>query len=241
MGPIGVRAHLAPFLPGHPVVDRRRAGDRPGLGGAVGQREHPDDLVGVHPMMGAEGCAARPRSRSSTPTTWRAAEEHYPVLYTRQERHVRARVHPRPAPAQGERGVEVEDVAKRLMDYGFHAPTMSFPVAGTLMIEPTESESLAELDRFCDAMIAIREEIREIEEGKADRVDNPLKNAPHTADGGDRRRRGTARTRASGGVPGAVDREHKFWPPSAASTTARRPQPGLRVPADGTGTSTCTW
>ncbi len=78
-------------------------------------------------------------------------------------------------------GVEVEDVAKRLMDYGFHAPTMSFPVAGTLMIEPTESESKAELDRFCDAMIAIREEIREIEEGKAPRDNNVLKNAPHTA------------------------------------------------------------
>jgi glycine dehydrogenase len=78
-------------------------------------------------------------------------------------------------------GVEVDDIAKRLMDYGFHAPTISFPVAGTLMIEPTESESKAELDRFCDALIAIRDEIREIEEGKLDKLDNPLKNAPHTA------------------------------------------------------------
>ena len=94
--------------------------------------------------------------------------------------HGRPRVHPRLARLEERERVEVEDIAKRLMDYGFHAPTVSFPVAGTMMIEPTESESKAELDRFCDAMIAIREEIREIESGKADRKDNVLKNAPHT-------------------------------------------------------------
>src|SRR5262249_4897454 len=84
-------------------------------------------------------------------------------------------------PFKASAGIEAEDVAKRLMDYGFHAPTMSFPVAGTLMVEPTESEDKAELDRFCDALIAIREEIREVEEGRADRADNALKGAPHTA------------------------------------------------------------
>ena len=99
------------------------------------------------------------------------------------------------------------------MDYGFHAPTVSFPVAGTLMIEPTESESKAELDRFCDAMIAIREEIREIEEGRADREDNLLKNAPHTAGAGRSPTTGTIPTRASRRpIPRRAVREHKFWP-----------------------------
>jgi glycine dehydrogenase len=108
--------------------------------------------------------------------------------------------------------VEVEDIAKRLMDYGFHAPTVSFPVAGTLMIEPTESESLAELDRFCDAMISIREEIREIEEGKADRKDNVLKNSPHTM------MRVTADSwshtysREKAAFPAPWTRDYKFWP-----------------------------
>jgi glycine dehydrogenase len=109
-------------------------------------------------------------------------------------------------------GVEVEDIAKRLMDYGFHAPTVSFPVAGTLMIEPTESESKAELDRFCDALIRIRDEIRAIESGAADRTDNVLKNAPHPA------RRVTADAwphaygRELAAFPAAWVREHKFWP-----------------------------
>ena len=109
-------------------------------------------------------------------------------------------------------GIEVEDIAKRLMDYGFHAPTMSFPVAGTLMIEPTESESKAELDRFCDAMIGIREEIRAIEQGKMDRQNNPLKNAPHTADDvtADDWDRPYAREQAA--FPAPWVRERKFWP-----------------------------
>ncbi len=110
-------------------------------------------------------------------------------------------------------GIEVADVAKRLMDYGFHAPTMSWPVAGTLMVEPTESESKAELDRFCDAMIAIREEVRAIEEGKADKENNPLKHAPHTAavvaaDTWDR-----PYSREQAAYPAPWTREHKYWPP----------------------------
>ena len=109
--------------------------------------------------------------------------------------------------------VTEQDVAKRLMDYGFHAPTMSFPVAGTLMVEPTESESKAELDRLCEALIRIREEIRAVEEGRADRADNPLKNAPHTS------RQVTADTwshaysREEAAYPAPWVREHKFWPP----------------------------
>ncbi len=121
---------------------------------------------------------------------------------------------------KGASGVEVEDIAKRLMDYGFHAPTVSFPVAGTLMIEPTESESLAELDRFCDAMISIREEIREIEIGTADKQDNVLKNAPHTLE------RVTATawthgyTREQAAFPAEWIRGRKFWPAVARVESA---------------------
>ena len=107
--------------------------------------------------------------------------EHYPVLYTGQNGLVAHECIIDLRDITKETGVTVEDVAKRLIDYGFHAPTMSFPVAGTLMVEPTESESLAELDRFCDAMVAIREEIRQVEAGVWPREDNPLRNAPHTA------------------------------------------------------------
>jgi glycine cleavage system P protein (glycine dehydrogenase) len=112
-------------------------------------------------------------------------------------------------------GVEVEDIAKRLMDYGFHAPTMSFPVAGTLMVEPTESEPKAELDRFCDTMLHIRAEIREIEEGRADREQNVLKRAPHTAQAviSDTWERPYGREQAAYPAPGL--RAHKYWPPVA--------------------------
>jgi glycine dehydrogenase len=115
-------------------------------------------------------------------------------------------------PFKASAGIEAEDVAKRLMDYGFHAPTMSFPVPGTLMIEPTESESKAELDRFCEAMLAIREEIRAIEEGRADRKDNPLKNAPHTAEAiaADDWNRSYSREQAAFPLPWV--RDGKFWP-----------------------------
>ena len=120
-----------------------------------------------------------------------------------------------PRPYKSTTGVDAEDIAKRLMDYGFHAPTLSFPVPGTLMVEPTESESKEELDRFCDAMLAIREEIREIEDGRADKADNLLKNAPHTmqvvaADEWDH-----PYTREKAVYPAAWVRERKFWPPVA--------------------------
>ena len=130
-------------------------------------------------------------------------------------------------------GVKVEDIAKRLMDYGFHAPTMSWPEPGTLMIEPTESESKEELDRFCEAMISIRQEIREIEEGKMSREDNPLKNAPHTAvaiasDGWHR-----AVLARKSGVPVAVDTALQILAGGRTNRQCiRRPQPGLCLPAD---------
>jgi glycine dehydrogenase len=139
-------------------------------------------------------------------------EIHYPILYRSpsglcaHEFIVDARGFKKTA------GIEVDDIAKRLMDYGFHAPTMSFPVPGTLMIEPTESESKAELDRFCDAMIAIRQEIREVEENHWPRTDNPLKNAPHPACAVVDSEWNHPYSRQQAVYPATVTRSHKFWP-----------------------------
>jgi glycine dehydrogenase len=140
---------------------------------------------------------------------------HYPVLYTGPGGHVAHECILDLRPLKAASGVEVEDVAKRLMDYGFHAPTMSFPVPGTLMIEPTESESKVELDRFVDAMIAIREEIRAIESGRMDRTDNPLKHAPHTAEAvsADLWPHGYSRRVAA--YPTVAQEAAKYWPPVA--------------------------
>jgi glycine dehydrogenase len=138
-------------------------------------------------------------------------EKHYPVLYTGSHGHV---AHEMILDCRAFKafGVEVEDIAKRLMDYGFHAPTVSFPVAGTLMIEPTESEPLVELDRFCHAMISIRQEIADIESGKADKADNVLKMAPHTAAElcADEWSHAYTRTEAAYPIDGIVG--NKFWP-----------------------------
>ncbi|HWP02522.1 MAG TPA: glycine dehydrogenase (aminomethyl-transferring), partial [Gemmatimonadaceae bacterium] len=137
---------------------------------------------------------------------------HFPVLYRGRNGKVAHECIVDPRFAKSSAGIEVEDIAKRLIDYGFHAPTVSFPVPGTLMIEPTESESKAELDRFCDALVAIRSEIRAIEEGRMDREDNPLRNAPHTADqvAADEWQHRYSRELAAFPVPWIRDR--KFWP-----------------------------
>jgi glycine dehydrogenase len=183
-------------------------------------------------MMGAEGLT-RATKVAILNANYMAQrlQEHYPVLYT----GATARSPTSASSTRGRcaaTGVEAGDIAKRLMDYGFHAPTVSFPVAGTLMIEPTESESLEELDRFCDALIAIREEIREIELGVADRTDNLLKNAPHTADmviadEWDPRLRPRARR-----LPGALDaRAQVLAGRRPRGECRRRPQPDLRVHA----------
>ena len=139
-------------------------------------------------------------------------EEHYPVLYKGANGRIAHECIVDPRPLKASAGVEVEDISKRLMDYGFHSPTVSFPVAGTLMIEPTESEPKAELDRFCDALIAIREEVRAIERGTADRDDNPLKHAPHTmravvSDAWDH-----PYGREQAAFPAPWTRDRKFWP-----------------------------
>ena len=139
--------------------------------------------------------------------------EHYPVLYTGPNGMVAHECIVDLRPIKDKTGITVDDVAKRLIDYGFHAPTMSFPVAGTLMIEPTESESKEELDRFCEAMICIREEIRAIERGEMDAEDNPLKNAPHTAlDLADAEWRHPY-SREQAAFPVAALRERKYWSP----------------------------
>jgi glycine dehydrogenase len=167
-------------------------------------------------MMGAEGLerATQVAILNANYIAHRLGD-HYPVLYTGQNglvahecildlRHLKALA-----------DIQVSDVAKRLMDYGFHAPTVSFPVAGTLMVEPTESESKQEIDRFCDAMIAIRQEVRDIEAGTADRENNVLKGAPHTAEAvcADSWERPYSRELAA--FPTAWTREHKYWPPVA--------------------------
>lgn len=212
VGPIGVKAHLAPFLPGHARLERKE--------GAVCAA--PYGSASILPiswmylkMMGSAGLTrASQIAILSANYIARRLEEHYPVLYSGTGGLVAHECILDLRPLKDSSGVTVDDVAKRLIDFGFHAPTMSFPVAGTLMIEPTESESKQELDRFCDAMIAIREEIRALEAGTLDPQDNPLKNAPHTA----REVAGEwthpySREQAVFPLPSLVD--GKYWPPVA--------------------------
>ena len=246
VGPVAARAHLAAFLPpsvpGIPIPNGAGGGAGPVAGAPWGS-------AGILPiswayvrMMGADGL------RMATQVAILAANyvakrlaPHYPVLYTGRGGLVAHECVIDLRPIAKDTGITNEDVAKRLIDYGFHAPTMSFPVAGTLMIEPTESEDLTELDRFCDAMIAIRREISRVASGEYDRQDNPLKNSPHTAemlltgewkhayqreeaaypviaDGS----AGTAGGSGTAGSPGAVmgagigpaaQRGDKYWPP----------------------------
>jgi glycine dehydrogenase len=213
MGPIGVASHLAPFLPGHPVT---------GLGGpeaigAVSAAPYGSPSILAIPwvyirLMGASGLKlATEVAILNANYMAKRLEAHYPVVYTGRSGRV---AHEFIVDARGFKafGVEVEDIAKRLMDYGFHAPTMSFPVPGTLMIEPTESESKEELDRFCDAMIAIREEIRAVEEGRLDRASNPLKNAPHTSHVVTATEWGRSYSREQAAFPAPWLRAHKYWP-----------------------------
>ncbi|PSK65060.1 putative glycine dehydrogenase (decarboxylating) [Micromonospora sp. MH33] len=213
VGPVAVRAHLAPFLPGDPLG--AHTDGRP----AISAANH--GSAGILPipwaylrMMGAEGLA-RATGVAVLAANYVAARlrHHYPVLYAGNKGLVAHECILDLRPLTKATGVSVDDVAKRLIDYGFHAPTMSFPVAGTLMVEPTESEDLAELDRFCDAMIAIREEIDKVGSGEWPAGDNPLANAPHTAamvSGDDWPH---PYPRSVGAYPSGVDRAGKYWPP----------------------------
>ncbi|RMI41233.1 aminomethyl-transferring glycine dehydrogenase [Streptomyces triticirhizae] len=214
VGPVAVRAHLAPYLPGHP--------GQPSAGpeGSGPVSAAPWGSAGILPiswayvrLMGAAGLRrATQVAVLSANYVARRLEPHYPVLYTGPGGLVAHECVIDVRPLTKATGVTIDDVAKRLVDYGFHAPTMSFPVAGTLMIEPTESEDLTELDRFCDAMIAIRGEIDRVASGEWPADDNPLVNAPHPAEEltGDWPH---PYTRREAVYPGELSRDGKYWPP----------------------------
>jgi glycine dehydrogenase len=216
MGPICVAAHLGPFLP------RTRLDDpSPTRTGFVSAAPYGSPSILVIPwmyiaMMGGAGLRrATEMAILNANYMAKRLEGDYEVLFVGERGRVAHEFILDCRPFKKIAGIEVEDIAKRLQDYGFHAPTMSFPVPGTLMIEPTESEPKSELDRFCDAMLRIREEIRRIERGELDRADNPLKNAPHTADAvcGDTWSHGYSREVAA--FPAPWLRDHKYWPPVA--------------------------
>jgi glycine dehydrogenase len=214
MGPIGVAAHLAPYLPRHPLA---------AVGGARGIR-----AISAAPwgsasillisyayvrMLGGSGVADATRYAILNANYLKSRlEPHYPVLYTRANGRVGHEMIFDLRAFKQSTGIDEQDVAKRLMDFGFHAPTVSFPVPGTLMIEPTESEPKEELDRFCEAMIAIRGEIQAVIDGRADRLDNPLKNAPHTAEAVSSDHWSHAYSREQAAYPLSGLRGRKFWP-----------------------------
>ncbi len=212
VGPIAVKAHLAPFLPGH--LDTPDASVGPVAGAPLGNASVLPISYAYIGLMGAAGLTrASAVAILAANYVSRRLEPHFPILYTAANGTVAHECIIDLRPLKAATGIGVSDIAKRLIDYGFHAPTVSFPVAGTMMIEPTESESKAEIDRFCDAMIAIRQEIRAIEEGTFDAKDNPLVNAPHTAEAiaADEwphpySRRIAVYPEGRGGTP-------KYWPP----------------------------
>ncbi len=213
MGPIGVREHLADFLPSHSVVDNGRS-----IASAVSAAPWGSSSIlliswAYIQMMGSDGLTEATKIAILNANYIKARlEKHFPILYQGSHGRVAHEMIVDMRKFKLSAGIEVGDIAKRLMDYGFHAPTVSFPVAGTLMIEPTESEPMEELDRFCDALICIGEEIKEIEAGTQSREDNVLKNAPHTVSvvTGDEWNHGYSRTKAAFPMPWV--REHKFWP-----------------------------
>jgi glycine cleavage system P protein (glycine dehydrogenase) len=215
MGPIGVRAHLAPFLPGHPVTDgARRAPVGPVSAAPFGSASILTISYIYILMMGGEGLTwATEIAILNANYIATKLDPHFPVLYRNAKGRVAHECIVDPRPLKISSGVTVDDIAKRLIDYGFHAPTMSFPVPGTLMIEPTESESKAELDRFCDAMIAIRREIGEIEAGRWKVEASPLRHAPHTVHDIADDAWARAYSRSEGCFPAGTSRTDKYWCP----------------------------
>jgi glycine dehydrogenase len=213
MGPIGVKAHLAPFLPGH-LDSTQRAKVGPVSAAPYGSASILTISYLYILLMGGKGLT-RATEIAILNANYIAArlDPHFPVLYRNARGRVAHECIVDPRPLKAACGVTVDDIAKRLIDYGFHAPTMSFPVPGTLMIEPTESESKAELDRFCDAMIAIRREISEIESGRSSVEASPLRAAPHTVHDIADDNWARAYTRAEGCFPAGTSRTDKYWPP----------------------------
>jgi glycine dehydrogenase len=215
VGPVAVRAHLAPHLPNHPLV--AGAGPATGVGPVAGAPYGSASILPISwayvRLMGAEGLAeATGVAVLSANYVASRLREHFPVLYSGQDGLVAHECVLDVRPITAATGVTVDDVAKRLIDYGFHAPTMSFPVAGTLMVEPTESEDLHELDRFCEAMIAIRAEIDQVARGVWPADDNPLHGAPHTAVA-IAGKWDHAYTREDAAYPAGVEPKGKYWPP----------------------------
>ena len=217
VGPIGVKVHLEPFLPRHPLGQNRE-----GAGAVVGAvSSAPWGSAGILPiswsyikLMGAEGLAKATQVAILSANYIAARlEPHYPVLYRGPNEMVAHECIIDLRPIKRDTSVSVDDFAKRLIDYGFHAPTMSFPVVGTLMIEPTESEPLSEIDRFCDAMIAIKGEVDQIAAGEVDLEDSPLRNAPHTAEDVVADDWAHAYSREFAAYPVASLRRDKYWPP----------------------------
>jgi len=217
VGPIACAKHLAPFLPGHPVVS---CGGEQAIGPVAAAPHGSPSILPISWMY--IGLMGEPGLKKATQVAILNANymaerlrPHYPVLYTGKNGRVAHEFIIDLREFQKTAHVTPDDVAKRLMDFGFHAPTMSWPVAGTLMIEPTESESKAELDRLCDALIAIRAEIRDIEEGRIRYEDSPLKHAPHTAAAVSRTEWNRPYPREQGAFPAPWVAERKFWPPVA--------------------------
>ncbi len=214
MGPIGVAAHLTPFLPGHPI--RNPSGDQ-AIGAISAAPYGSPSILPISwtfiALMGGDGLTLSTKVAILNANYMaKRLEKDYSVLFRGKNGLSAHEFILDLRPFKKSASVEVEDVAKRLMDYGFHAPTISWPVAGTMMIEPTESESKAELDRYCDALIAIRREIETIEEGRLPREDNPLKNAPHTIEVVTSSQWAHPYTQEQAAFPVPWLREYKFWP-----------------------------
>jgi len=214
MGPICVTEELAPFLPGHPVSE---TGGSQAILPVAGAPWGSGSILVISwayiALLGKEG-VRRATEAAILNANYMAnrLQDHFEVLYRGENGRVAHEFILDLRPLKKTTGISDEDVAKRLMDYGFHAPTMSFPVAGTIMVEPTESESKVELDRLCDALVSIRSEIQEVESGEADPEDNVLKNAPHTATLLTASEWNHPYSREKAAYPAPWTRDYKFWP-----------------------------
>jgi len=214
MGPIAVAGHLAPFLPRHPLAESRPGTAISPISAAPwGSASILLISYAYIRLLGARGVTAATEHAILNANYIKSRlESRYRVLYARRNGRVAHELIFDLRPLKARADVTAQDVAKRLMDYGFHAPTVSFPVPGTLMVEPTESEPLAELDRFCDAMLAIRDEIEDIAAGRADPLDNVLKNAPHTVAEVTADVWTHPYSRQAAAFPRAFVAENKVWP-----------------------------
>jgi glycine dehydrogenase len=214
MGPIACKPPLASYLPTHPVV---KVGGEKGIGPVSSAPWGSASILAIPwayiSMMGSGGLTeATKMAIVNANYIAKRLENYYPVVYKGTHGLIAHECILDLRPLKKRAGIEVDDIAKRLMDYGFHAPTVSFPVAGTMMVEPTESEPKSELDRFCDAMISIYNEMLEIESGKVDAHDNVLKNAPHSPEALLKDEWTHPYSREKAAFPAPDSREHKFWP-----------------------------